>query len=532
MGPMDLSMPDTSGPPVWDVNKAAVTSSGGIVSAQNWLAAQAGADILARGGNAVDAGIATAFALGVAEPWLSGIGGCGFMMIYRAADQKVFAVDFSTVSPRNLDPADYTVVDDESVDWFHWPSVLEDRNLIGYPSICVPGTVAGLGLAHQEFGKLSWSDLLSPAITLAERGLLVDWFTVLCIAIDGRGLERFPASREIFLPQGNPPVCNDASEGSRHLPLGRLPATLRRLAEHGPQEFYEGQIAADLIADLAAGGSVLDAADLAAYRANIVEPLAMDYRDATLHAVPGLCGGPTFMATMAKLKDALPAPCDLTPETVAAQARALHDTLQDRLATLGHGHDAGPESCTTHTSIIDAAGNMVSLTNTLLSRFGSKVVLPKTGILMNNGLMWFDPRGGRPNSIAAGVRPLANMNPILATRNGQPLFAIGGAGGRQIVPAVSQLASYVLDCGMSLEEAFRWPRFDINLRAVVCSTRLPARYLEKLAKQFSVARVEDTLYPVLFANPSAIMRDPATGKSVGMAHINSPWSAVVAAETS
>ncbi len=526
---MSSGIPDTAGPPHWDVSKSAVTASGGMVAAQNWLAARAGADILAHGGNAVDAGIATAFALGVAEPWLSGIGGCGFMLIYRAADKRVFAVDFGTVSPRHLDPTDYPMVGDWSADWFHWPRVLDDRNLLGYPSICVPGTVAGLGLAHEKFARLSWGDLMRPAIALAEQGLLVDWYTVLCIALDAGDLARFPATREIFLPQGSPPRCSDGSGRGSYLPMGGLPVTLRRLAEHGPREFYEGQVAADLIADLQAGGSPLDAADLAAYQARLVEPLTLDYRDARLYAMPGLSGGPTFTAAMASLRDTLPPGQALNPQTVLAQAQALHAALAARLANFGHDQAAAPQSCTTHTSIIDAEGNMVSLTNTLLSRFGSKIVLPRTGILMNNGMMWFDPRPGHPNSIAHGVRPLANMNPIIATRQDAPLFAIGASGGRQIVPAVTQLASYVLDSAMSLQQAFHWPRIDVSPQSVVCSTRLPTEYVDALSRHFSVTRVADVLYPIQFSNPSAVLHDANTGRNVGMAHVKSPWSAAITA---
>ena len=189
--------------------------------------------------------------------------------------------------------------------------------------------------------------------------------------------------------------------------------------------------------------------------------------------MPGLSGGPTYLAALAELAGTLDAAQRIGPETFAAYARAISDAYATRLETLGHAGTTN-ESCTSHVSVIDADGNMAALTNSLLSRFGAKVTLPSTGILMNNGMMWFDPRPGRPNAIAPGKRPLANMCPVVATRDGVPAFAMGAAGGRQIVPALVQLTSFLLDFGLSPEEAFHVPRLDATTRTVVCNARMPA----------------------------------------------------------
>jgi len=508
----------------WQPRKPALQSAHGIVASQHWMASEAGAHILSQGGNAADAAIVTAFSLGVLEPWLSGIGGCGFLVYYSAADKTVRAVDFGTVAPEDLDAEAYPLTAQESEDWFNWPQVVDDRNLEGYSSICVPTQIAGLALALEAFGTLSWADALAPAIAFAGEGLPVDWYASLCIAVDSRGLDKFSASRDVFLPDGRAPVAADAVN-IRRLPFPGLAATLERLARAGPRDFYEGEIAHRIVSDLQAGGNAMTVRDLAAYEARIVDPLHVRYGDADLYAMPGLSGGPTFVDIMERFSTGLARQDGLSAANVVAQLSAIRSAFDARLTADGHG-----ASCTSHLSVIDAQGNMAALTGTLLSRFGSKVVLPDTGMLMNNGMMWFDPRPGRPNSIKAGARPLANMCPVVATRDGQPLMAIGAAGGRQIIPTVTQLLSYVLDFGMSLEDAFHYPRVNAEGRILRCNKAMNTGHLSALAEQFELVRVDDTVYPVQFANPSAVMHDAATGRNIGMVHVNSPWPAAAAAD--
>jgi gamma-glutamyltranspeptidase/glutathione hydrolase len=172
---------------------------------------------------------------------------------------------------------------------------------------------------------------------------------------------------------------------------------------------------------------------------------------------------------------------------------------------------------------------MVALTQTLLSRFGSKVVLPETGILMNNGILWFDPRPGRPNSIAPGRRPLANMCPVVVRRDGAPWFALGASGGRRIMPAVAQILSFLVDYGMTLEEAFHQPRLDVSGEGrAILDQRLSAEVERTVAALMPVLREPTSVYPVQFACPSAVLREPATGLNHGMGEIASPWAGAVA----
>ncbi|MBB4349985.1 gamma-glutamyltransferase family protein [Aliirhizobium cellulosilyticum] len=503
----------------WTIRKGETRSRNGLVACQNRLAAEAGAAVLSRGGNAVDAAVVTTLVLSIVEPWLSGIGGGGFMLRADGTTGVVDTLDFNVISAGNLDPEDYPLTAGRDGDWFNWPSIVGDRNLIGYSSICTPGAIAGLAEALEKFGTLTWEEALQPAIEHARRGTRLDWFTVLALAIDAAGLSRFPASSEIFLVDGRPPRAPERGVDA-FLPMPAKAATLERLAKAGARDFYEGETARRIVADLQDGGSPIGAEDLASYRPRWLEPLKHGYRGLDIYAMGGLSGGPTMIDAISELDKTLPTEDPLSGKSALAFARALRRASEHRLRSLGH---AGSGSCTTHVSVVDSTGTMVSLTNTLLSRFGSKVVLPQTGFLMNNGMMWFDPRKGQPNSIAPGVRPLANMCPIIATRDGRPYMALGAAGGRQIMPAVVQLLSYVACFGLSLEDAFMSPRIDASGVTIMVDRRARADVANRLSGEFPVEIVEDTLYPVNFAIPSAVMRDG--DEFVAMAHPNHPWAA-------
>ena len=190
----------------WQVQKPLIRSGRGIVSSQNRIAAEAGAQVLASGGNAVDAAVATGFALAACEPWNSGLGGVGYMLVAMKGAQQVQVVDFSPISPRRLDPADFPLTGGTKQELFTWPEVVDDRNVHGPMSIAVPGQVDGMGLALERFGTKSWMEVLSPAIRIAEQGMAVDWYLTLKIATVARELERYPSTRAVWLPDGFPPV--------------------------------------------------------------------------------------------------------------------------------------------------------------------------------------------------------------------------------------------------------------------------------------------------------------------------------------
>jgi gamma-glutamyltranspeptidase/glutathione hydrolase len=509
----------------WLVRKPAVSTSGGIVASQNNVAAQVGAEILAAGGTAVDAVVATAFALTAREPWNSGLGGIGFMVVHPAGGGRAEVVDFGPVAPMGLEPSLFPLTDDTTTDLFTWAKVVDDRNVHGPLSFMVPSAVRGYARAVERFGRLPWRDLVAPAIALAEEGLPVDWYATLRIASFATDLRRYAESRRIYLPNDLPPAA-PAVGAAPVLKLGRLAETLTRLAEEGPEDLYTGELAAMIVADTKEAGGVLSAADLANCRPRIVPTLDIPYRGYTFQAARGLSAAPTLADVLDRLEGKS---FGKRPDAnyFEAVVEALQQAYAGRLENLGDVDPPG-ESCTTHITAVDREGGIAALTTTLLSTFGSRYVLPQTGILMNNGVMWFDPTPGHPNSIGPGKRALTNMCPVVVARDGRPRFGIGASGGRRILAAVLQLASFIVDFDMSPEEAAHHPRLDVsNSEGVSIDRRLPESVIDRLSGRRGAEIVEHTVMPARFACPNLVMRGE-DGTNRGVSDAMSPWSAAVA----
>ena len=224
------------------IRKPAVTAKGGIVAAQSRKAAEVGAEILAAGGDCVDAVIATTFALGVLEPWMSGVGGGGAMVLYRARENRYEVIDYGMCAPSSLRVEDYPLTNDGAAsDIFPWPRVKDDRNMHGPGSIAVPGVVAGMEEAHRRHSKLPWQELLAPSVKLAGEGLLVDWWTTAMISSSAADLRRYPASAAAYLRDGLPPNPQWGIKSVVRLPQDRLKATMAQLAEPRPARFLRGR---------------------------------------------------------------------------------------------------------------------------------------------------------------------------------------------------------------------------------------------------------------------------------------------------
>lgn len=507
----------------WSVNKPVVASSDGVVVSQHYRASEVGAQVLRDGGNAIDAAVATGFAIGTVEPWMSGLGGCGNLLYYNAAESKCHAVSFGVRAPLALDPSDYPLVGGNAADLFAWPAVQDDRNVFGPKSVAVPGYVAGVATALEQFGTRSLAQTLEPAIGLAHAGMDVDWYASLKIASAATLLAQYEPARSIYLDDGHAPV----GEWGGSLPrihLGALATTLEKLADRGAQDFYHGEIAAQIVADAAAAGIGLSADDLAQYSVTQSDAVASEHAGAKVLTVPGMTAGPTLNHALELLRASDSAGGQLPDENrYRAIATSLHEAYQHRLAHLGDANETTSPSCTTHISVIDKHGNVVSMTQTLLSLFGSKVVLPETGILMNNGLMWFDPRPGRPNSMAAGRWPLSNMCPVILKNKAQTV-ALGASGGRRIMPAVFQFLSFLVDHNMSLEQAAHHPRIDVSGSSeFTVDERLPDGLLEDIA-DCSVVRAANGVYPALFACPNVAAWDNSRAVAEGAAFVASPWA--------
>jgi gamma-glutamyltranspeptidase / glutathione hydrolase len=517
------------------LRKPAVRSKGGIVAAQSRRAAEIGAEVLAAGGDCVDAVVATGCALGVLEPWMSGVGGGGAMVLYRARENRTEVIDYGMRAPASLRLDDYPLSDGAASDIFPWRRVKDDRNLHGPTSIAVPGVVAGHEEAHRRYAKMQWAELLAPSISLAAEGLLVDWWTTLMIASSAVDLRRYPASAAAYLLDGLPPNPQWSIRTPVRLPQNKLSATLARLAAAGPRDFYEGDLAKSIASDVQEAGGTLSVDDLSSFRAHVRKPLEIPYRGGTVSATPELTAGPTLAQALRLLQQEFK-PVSGLPDasSYVAYVSAVQTAYRERLKDMGDadgrralGAEHLAPSCTTHFSVVDRDGNMAAVTQTLLSNFGSRFVTPESGITMNNGIMWFDPVRGNPNSLAPGKRCLTNYTPVIARAGDGRRAAVGASGGRRIMPAVMQLISFVLDYGMDLDTAIHQPRIDASEGSVVIGdVRLSAEVRASLRARFDFEEARLQTFPGKFAFPSVVLRDGDT--NFGATEVFQPWADVVA----
>ena len=320
------------------------------------------------------------------------------------------------------------------------------------------------------------------------------------------------------MKDGLPPNAEWGIKSVVRMPQGTLKATMAHLAAQGPRDFYQGDLARSIAADIQAAGGALSVEDLAAFRAHLRDPLQIPYRGGNVYATPELTAGPTLAHTMRLLQQKLK-PGSNGPDAAAytEYALALQSAYRERLSDMGDadgrralGAEHLAPACTTHFSVVDKDGNMAAVTQTLLSTFGSKFVTPKTGLTMNNGIMWFDPTQGVPNSLAPGKRCLTNYTPVVAQAADGRRFAVGASGGRRILPAVAQLLSFVMDYGMDLDTAIHTPRIDASEGDIVIGdVRLPQPARQALRKQFDYEESRIQTFPMKFACPSVVLRDGA-----------------------
>jgi gamma-glutamyltranspeptidase/glutathione hydrolase len=484
-------------PPDWPYPAGAPAPHGarGMVVTDCAIGTKVGADVLASGGNAIDAAVATAFALAVAFPTAGNLGGGGFLVARTGG--KSYALDFRETAPGAATRDMYLGPDGKAT--------RDSRE--GWRSVGVPGSVAGLWEAWHTLGSKSktWAELIAPAIELADKGFVVDAAFTEGIQYLAQRLAKFPASAALFLPGGAPPAIGSTWRNPE------LAAVLRRIAAEGPRGFYEGPVAEALARAMKEGGGLITADDLKAYRAKWRTP--MDYQYRGRHVVgmpPPSSGGLTmamsahilegwdlrslgwhsatqvhlvaeatrraFAARNAKLGDPdfVKNPVDeLMSDAWAKQQRA---TIQLDRATptkelfpnIITGASSGPH--TTNFVVADAEGGAVALTTTLNAWFGSGVTVPGLGFVLNDEMddfasvpgtaNMFGLQQGEPNAIAPGKRMLSSMSPTLVLdEKGGVELALGGAGGSRIITAVFEELSNVLDFGMNAADAVRAPRF-------------------------------------------------------------------------
>ena len=516
----------------WSLRKPAVSGSNGVVATQHYLASNVGASVLARGGNAIDAAVASGLALGCVEPWMSGIGGGGFMTVYERKQDRVSVVEFGMRAPLQADPQDYPLTGDTTgASSFHWPEVFENRNVHGPFAVATPGYVKGISLALESFGSWDWCDVIEPACQLAEWGLPTHWYTQLQILRGARTMRLYDEVNRVYLPDGLPPETENDSGITNRIQLGNLPNTLRVLQREGPNAFYTGTLAKNIADDLANAGSKIQSKDLTQYEAYITNPIRLNYREHEIYTPSRRSAGPTLVRALSVIEERMSINDRKYPNDSDYElfAKTLLESYEYRLKHLGDGtNEQTSTGATSHLSVVDRDGNMVSLTQTLMSVFGSFVMLPETGILMNNGMMWFDPRPDTPNSVAPGRRPLSNMCPVIGKILDGRKFALGACGGRQIFPAVFQILCFLCDFGMDTTDALHQARIDVSgTDLITIMDHMDARVVEALRPNFPNTIVrKNSVSPGLFGVPQLAVME-SSGSLTGGCFIPSPVSQVI-----
>jgi len=481
----------------------AVTGNDGLVVSQHFAASAAGAEVLRAGGSAMDAVVATALVLSVVEPWMSGLGGIGYI-IAGSPGRTPEVIDFSARSPDRIAPADYPVTHGISNDFYPWPAVKDDRNVRGPLAICAPTLSQGLECAWSRHGRMPWAELVQPAIDHARKGIPLDWYTQLIIGSAASELQSDPDTADVFLnPDGTGRATGWTATSTQNLTLPNLAGTLECLARDGSDALICGDLALAIVGDIQDKGGRITPDDLAASRPAIRAPDRCTFpQGATLWTVPGQSGGPAVQRMLrAWYGDANP-PAAMTSEDFRShQATTGIRILQERLGGPGAARiPVETPSCTTNFLVIDRFGFVVAVTQSLLSLFGSKVLLPQTGILMNNAVALFDPVPGRPNSIGPAKRPLANMSPTLLEAADGRWIAIAASGGRRIMPAIAQILGMLIASGCRIDEAMAEPRMDFAADGtIVADDRLPRRTVEALHSVGTVLTVKPTIFPFNFA---------------------------------
>jgi gamma-glutamyltranspeptidase/glutathione hydrolase len=514
------------------VRKPSARSKGGIVVSQHRIASEIGARVLKEGGNAIDAAVATSFAVGVVEPWMSGIGGVGALIHRDAKTGKVTCVDFGGRSPKGLKLADFPLAGGNDVgNLFGWPAVKGNVNNVGPKALVAPTHPAGIEMAHKLLGTKRWKDLVAPAVKLAEDGMVVDWYTMATITNALSDLQKDAGCRERFLRNNLPPAPQPPQAGLAHirLPAAALARTIQAIASDGAKVMYEGALARSIAEDVQALGGYLTTDDLAAVKPVEREPLKQAYGNRVIHGLPELTGGPTMALAFQHLAKHGGTP-GAAPDGArfVAYAKALDHAWQDRFRRMGDAGERSLPTSTTHLSVVDRHGNVVALTQTLLSLFGSRVLLPTSGILMNNGINWFDPRPDGPNGLGPDRRGLSNYVPTIMT-GGDEVVGIGGCGGRRILPAVFQLCAMIADFRFDLDRAFHEPRIDVSGGAgVSVDRRLPAATRAAIEAAFDVVDAEPVPMPMPFTIAGAV-RHSAAGNEAAT-EPEQPWSEAVSEE--
>jgi gamma-glutamyltranspeptidase/glutathione hydrolase len=472
--------------------KQGVTASRAVVASNHPLASTAGVEILSRGGNAVDAAVATLFALTVVEPMMVTPFGAGFFVIRDGRSGQTVTIDNYCTVPAAARPDMFEPVPD-SLDY----ETIGKENDIGYRAIATPGNLKGWAHAAERYGRLPLATLIEPAIRYAEQGFAASGYLVRIINDAKEGIARFPATAEVFLPGGRVPAVGQVIVRADYA------RTLQQIAAEGAETMYNGALARAIVDDMQASGGLISMEDLASYRIVERAPVRGTYRGHEIVSMAPPSSGGTHIVQLLNLLEEFPVgrgelafgtpgyvhlfaealkiafadrrrymadpervhvPVErLTSKEYAAQRRRAIDPARARDHAAGEFAEVatflgGEGANTTHLTVMDDEGTIVAATQTAQSVFGAKVITPGTGMILNNCMLLMDPVPGRTNSIEPGKRILSSMSPTIVLKGGQPFMALGTPGGKRIFAAVTQAILNVIDHGMTLQEAVEAPR--------------------------------------------------------------------------
>lgn len=450
------------------------------VAAAHEKAVEAGLRVMEEGGDACDAAVAVSLALGVGEPFYSGLGGGGVALIWREDEKRARFVDFSNECPLGMEPGIFEC--DENGEH------TGQAHSRGHRSVLIPGLLRGLEAIHREYGLKPWGDLFENAIRLADEGFHVGWFY--------RRQQEEPRFEELCAAY--PELARIHSASGAPLAKGALlrqpdlAKTLREIAEKGADAFYEGTLAKAIVEEVGNGGGYLGASGLKNYRVRWMAPLASRYRDLRFLTAPPPSSG-LILIQILNFLEVLLLEWDTADEPARALAfvRAMRAAFRDRFSVYGdpfhyempidrllskeyaaaaiseerssviHVHDLEPGS-TTHFTVVDVKSNVVCQTQTLGMGWGSGVVPTGTGVILNNHTNWMDPRPGQGNSLGAGKRPMAGYAPTLVFEGEKFRLGVGSPGSYRIPTAVAQVILNLFYRKMSLQEAVEAPRMHLD----------------------------------------------------------------------
>lgn len=466
----------------------------GMVTAQHRIGSFVGAEILARGGNAVDAAIATGFALAVVLPRSGNLGGGGFMLVYLAEEDKTIAIDYREMAPKAAHQ-DVFLDKNGNVDKF---LATKSRSSAG-----VPGTVAGFWLAHQKYGSLPWQDLLAPAIRLAEEGFPVTLYLSKILKTRKAKLTTNQAGKDVFFKGGE-----GFYEPGEILVQRDLAETLKRIASKGQEGFYQGEVADLIVREMQNGAGLITHQDLENYQALVREPVKGTYRGYEVVSMPPPSSGGVHVIQMLNILENfdLKAMGSNSAAMVSTMAETMKYAFADRSQHLGDpdyyevpldwltskeyarqiaeeiktkgvqpasevmpGEPKDLESFeTNHFGVVDKFGNVVANTYTINYAYGSGIMVSGAGFILNNEMDDFSAKvgvangygllGADANAVAPGKRPLSSMTPTILFKDGKPVFLAGSPGGSRIITAVLQAIVNFVDFEMPVAQAVQTPR--------------------------------------------------------------------------